>query len=116
MKVEVWKIYDAIKGFREVLLQPLTPKIALNVRKLYRSLNFAVEPLEEVLAPYRYQIEGLTTEEAQQKETLFQTAFAPLKNLEEEVLDITFTIDDFEGVKVSPVFFDLIEPFFKEEA
>ena len=103
MKITIDQTRAALIGFNQTVDQPLLAKTAYWVNKLGKRLDEINQIAEKVLEPVR------------NDEKAYLEAYASLKEIEEEVFDHKFTIDDFEGSKVNTFFFQQIAPFLKEE-
>jgi hypothetical protein len=113
MKITLDQARLATNGINMVIYQELPAKTSYWVNKLSKILNKIGESVEDVVGKYRYNPEGISAEEAQEKEAKFQEAWNAIKDNEEEIQEIKFSPEDFGDIKINPIFWELIEPFVK---
>lgn len=113
MKLTIGEIFRLNEGCKSIMSEKMPSKTSYWVGRLADKLEPIINRANKELDKYRYQVDD-TEKEA--KEAKFQEVANTLFEDSEE-LDYTktFSVDDFEGVSVTPIFWILIKPVLTEE-
>lgn len=127
MKIQMWQVFKILDIYKRVKELRVSAKVAYKFNKLCGGLeneaNFYNEELKKIIQQY-----GVLEEDGSLKKTLdggiqikegqveiAQKEIDSLWNLEVEVLDITFDIDELDGLQLSIEEFNTMLPFIKED-
>ena len=127
MKIKMYQMFKILNVYKSVKELTVPAKVAYKFNKLCLSLNedskFYDEQLEKIIQKYADKTEDGTVKTSpdggvQIKEgqvAAAQKEISNLDNLEIEVPDIYFNLDELDGLGLSIADFNAILPFIKEE-
>jgi len=113
MKITIGEAFRLNEGCKSIMAEKMPSKTSYWIGRLVDKLEPIINRANKELDKYRYKPED-TDKEA--KEVKFQEVANSLFDDKEELeYSKTFSVDDFEGIKVSPIFWVLMKPVITEE-
>ena len=113
MKLTIGEIFRLNEGCKSIMSEKMPSKTSYWIGRLVDKLEPIMNRANKELDKYRYQVDDVDKEA---KEVKFQEqANLLFSDFEELEFTNTFSVDDFEGAKVSPIFWVLMKPVLTEE-